>query len=518
MVTRGHLFVVQADITRLAADAFLVPCDAELSVAGNWRPFLKPGATAQAADHWFTPEGVSEENEFRYLPDTSPLPTQGPDDVVGLRVLVDTVTAETIPDMVRDSLAAVRFAAGKAERRGGRALPLIAMPILGVGQGRFPGRRAEVIRELITQLQDFVSKNPIDVALVLLRTADFAAAQWARSQIPHRDLSGWPSLDGAQCDLADRLGERAARGELSIFAGAGVSQPVGFPDWRGLLLELGRRTDPDWVLPPHPNYPQIAEDLKLADLNETVAQRFRTRKHALGHALLADLRTPALVTTNYDPCLENAAAAIHVEPGLRVLARQVAVGSHPWLLKLHGDAARPDTIVLTTSQYERLTTELKALRGVVESLMLTSHLLFVGFGFADDDFLAMSHAVRQVRSLADGPDADSPVGTAIELRARPAEARAKYSELEYQPLAPEGVTIPEAARLLEIVLDRLAWRCQISGDVRASFLLHPDYQEDGRSADIELREALHTVGEVAERHPESAGYRAVMDLLRLLGG
>jgi len=80
------------------------------------------------------------------------------------------------------------------------------------------------------------------------------------------------------------------------------------------------------------------------------------------------------------------------------------------------------------------------------------------------------------------------------------------------------VSIPEAARLLEILLDRLAWRCQISGDVRASFLLHPDYQEDGRAADIELRKALRTVSEVAERHPDSAGYRAVMDLLRSLGG
>lgn len=518
MLMNGHLFVVQADITRLAADAFLIPCDEDLNVAGSWRPFLESGTDAEAADNWFTPRDVIEEDGFRYLPDTTPHQPQGPDDVVGLRVLVDTVTAKTIPDMVRGSLAAVRFAAGKAERRGGRALPLIAMPILGVGQGNYPVQRTEVIRELITQLQDFVSNNPIDVALSLLETADFAAAQWARGQIPHPDLSGWPSLSDAQRDLADRLGEKAARGELSIFAGAGVSQPVGFPDWRGLLLELGQRTDPNWDLPPNPNYPQIADDLGITDLNAAVAQRFRTRKHALGHAFLADLRTPALVTTNYDPCLENAAAVIHVDPELRVLARQVAVGSHPWLLKLHGDAARPDTIVLTTSQYERLTTDLKALHGVVESLMLTSHLLFVGFGFADDDFLAMSHAVRQVRSLADGPDADSPVGTAIELRARPADSRPKYTELEYQHLAPDEVSIPEAARLLEILLDRLAWRCQITGDVRASFLLHPDYQEDGRAADIELRKALHMVSEVAQRHPDSAGYRAVMDLLRSLGG
>ena len=58
MADRGHLFVVQADLTRLAADAFLIPCDSELNVSGTWRPFVEPGAPAQAKEDWFRPEGV----------------------------------------------------------------------------------------------------------------------------------------------------------------------------------------------------------------------------------------------------------------------------------------------------------------------------------------------------------------------------------------------------------------------------------------------------------------------------
>ncbi|QGF22619.1 SIR2 family protein [Raineyella fluvialis] len=34
-----------------------------------------------------------------------------------------------------------------------------------------------------------------------------------------------------------------------------------------------------------------------------------------------------------------------------MLAREFAIGSHPWLLKLHGDVAHPATIVLTTEKY-----------------------------------------------------------------------------------------------------------------------------------------------------------------------
>ncbi|NCD17557.1 MAG: hypothetical protein EOL91_09675 [Actinobacteria bacterium] len=51
MPHHGHLFVVQADITRLAADAFLIPSDKDLNVAGNWRPFLESGSDAEAADN-----------------------------------------------------------------------------------------------------------------------------------------------------------------------------------------------------------------------------------------------------------------------------------------------------------------------------------------------------------------------------------------------------------------------------------------------------------------------------------
>jgi hypothetical protein len=119
--------------------------------------------------------------------------------------------------------------------------------------------------------------------------------------------------------------------------------------------------------------------------------------------------------------------------------------------------------------------------------MLTSHLLFVGFGFADADFLAMSGAVQRVRSLAQEDTANAKVGTAIELRE---STKRRYAELDYQHLSPADSNVAEAARLLEILLDRLAWRAQITGDIRASFLLDPDYQQGANPNDEELRQKL----------------------------
>lgn len=94
------------------------------------------------------------------------------------------------------------------------------------------------------------------------------------------------------------------------------------------------------------------------------------------------------------------------------LGRGLAVDGHPWLLKPHDDIEAPDTIVLTRDQYTRLEKDHHALRGLVQSLMLTSHLLFVGFGFADDDFLRMSEAVAKVRKLATRLDRASAQGVA----------------------------------------------------------------------------------------------------------
>lgn len=512
MADRGHLFVVQADLTRLAADAFLIPCDSDLNVSGTWRPFVEPGAPAQTKEDWFRPQGVHLDDGVAVLSDPTPKDAT-PDQVVGLRVLVDTVGVADLHAMVKRSLEAVRRAAATAVVHGGRELPLVAMPILGVGQGKFPGRRAEAVRELVTQLLAFVATHPIDVALTLQRTADFAAAQWERHRLT-RELGTdcWPELTPEQLTLADNLGVKAAQGELSVFAGAGVSRPVGLPSWSRLLQDLSpNRT---LTFTQDTDYPQVAQDLGRPDLNDEVAKRLTTRKHALGHALLLDLRTPSLVTTNYDPCLENAADVIHQDPSLRVIARQLAVGGGPWLLKLHGDVAHPTTIVLTRSQYQALAQDLPALRGVVQTLMLTSHLLFVGFGFADDDFLAMSDAVQKVRALATDLPEDAHAGTAIELCRTDRQQR--YSELDYHQLRTDD-DLTKAARQLEILLDRVAWQSQIAGRGRASYLLDRDYQQDATDADRVLAEALSSLRANEPEWSDSAGARAVRELMDELG-
>ena len=92
-------------------------------------------------------------------------------------------------------------------------------------------------RELVSRLNQFVATHPVDVALVTRRRSDYAAAQWAREPREAEKVEFWPVLSHDLVKLADELGEKAARGDLSLFVGAGASTPLGFPSWKTLLAE-----------------------------------------------------------------------------------------------------------------------------------------------------------------------------------------------------------------------------------------------------------------------------------------
>ncbi|HQE32098.1 MAG TPA: hypothetical protein PLG38_08800, partial [Propionibacteriaceae bacterium] len=74
-----------------------------------------------------------------------------------------------------------------------------------------------------------------------------------------------------------------------------------------------------------------------------------------------------------------------------------------------------------------------------------------------------------------------------------------------------------AARLLEILLDRLAWRCQVSGEGRAAYLLDPEYERDATGDDMGMRTALLHLAAAAEQFRGSSAVKDVQRLLVRLG-
>ena len=73
-----------------------------------------------------------------------------------------------------------------------------------------------------------------------------------------------------------------------------------------------------------------------------------------------------------------------------------------WLLKLHGSVDRPEDIVITRQDYLRYDDRRSALAGILQALLATREMLFVGFSLKDENFDRVADSVRKALPNAGG--------------------------------------------------------------------------------------------------------------------
>jgi SIR2-like protein len=508
----GHVFVVGADLTRLSCDDVLVPTDRSLRVAGTWGALLPaellsgpPGNDEQGVC-----VGLSWSGDERVLE----VPGRG----ARRTWLVDTVDdgGAGLPwllDGAREALAAVARRQ-VAEPVHGRARRLVGLPALGTGWGGAAGQRGALLQQLLPVLREAAEEHGFDVALVLRRPSDLAAAQRVR----RADDGGWGLPDHLR-ELAEDLGEKARRGQLAVFIGAGVSAAAGLPTWEELVAELSARSGLDddlreglTRLPPQDSAALLARELGREQLEAFVKERFGPAPYALAHALVANLPVQEFVTTNYDPLVELAARDMGRR--LQVLPFEEAEPGAPWLLKLHGDAAHPESIVLTREEYLQFGDSRAALAGVLHSLLLTRHVLFVGTSMLDDDLIRIAHQVRSVLQVQGGsPSSGRRNGTVLALREDPARARLWERDVATVAMGSSDTAPADAARRLEVVLDLIG--CLSTPPT--GYLLDPAYRGLLDEEEQRLSAALGRMAEALPDVTDSLAAQEVAALLRRLG-
>ena len=166
-----------------------------------------------------------------------------------------------------------------------------------------------------------------------------------------------------------------------------------------------------------------------------------------------------IITTNYDDLFELAAG----REAVSVLPHAPRQGVRRWVLKMHGCVTHPPDIVLTREDYLRYEQRRVALAGMVQAMLLTRHMLFVGFSLNDENFHKVADAVR--RALDPGARKRPCFGSVLKLEREPFVEELWRDELRFVPIGDElpaeessenrRKLLGQRGRKLEIFLDHV---------------------------------------------------------------
>lgn len=506
----GHVFVVKADLTALECDAWLCPTDDDFHVtAGFGRSVDKPEGGFLAGYRWI-PDELAKVFE---QPVNSPLivlgrvgraPARNPEEV-----------SEFIDVLLPVIDEFVELAIQHCEEPEGRPLR-IALPLIGTGEGGLRGAKGDVVRPLLAHLTKITSDHHIDLILCTVNALTWSAVQSARQDDEWR-------LTSEEHRLAADLAAEAQAGRLVFFIGAGVSRDAGLPSWQDLLAALHgediseeeesslNNLDPR----DHATLIELAVGGRVQLLARLAREIGRYERFGLTHSLLASIGAEQAVTTNYDNLYERACTrpGHGLDEDLTVLPYGRVAENRPWLLKLHGSLDqldREDHIVLTRSDYMSLARDRSALFGIVQALLVTKHLLFVGYSLSDEDFHQL---VDEIRIAIGSSGTKHVLGTVLTTSKWPL-ARLWDDLLRVEQIGPTS-DLPN--RHLQIFLDRVAHLAT----PHDSHLLDESFaglldSEEARIASS-LAGVQHVVEEVLRKHPDHKTAKTVRHALEQFG-
>ena len=419
----GHVFVAIADIRYLSCDAWIMPFAGytlySCSMHNYWMEavFHKLGepkplrwelkARLDKAIHYLD----SSENIGKIsIPDTGDL-LDSIAQILFLKVLRMNQVCDpllVLCNMIRDLLTLV-IDAWKKENKpklNRRDKYLIAVPVFGTGGAGFGGAIGSVAHAILDCLLE-ISKldSEFDYVLCTIDTEAFVAAQNYRLNNFDKFFGSMPHLTNPdKMSTIVKLAELAAEGKLALFIGAGVSVGAGMPSWGGLLEELAKEcaidvSTPFWISSDYLSKADIIEKKLKAqgkNIGDWIASRMNLPFFSIQHALLASLKSKTVVTTNYDICFESSVKALERE--VSVIPHRVVQHSKVNLLKMHGCVTVPKHIVLTRKHYIRYMERNAALAGIVQTALLTSHLLFIGFSLDDENFHKIMDSVKKSKA------------------------------------------------------------------------------------------------------------------------
>lgn len=189
----------------------------------------------------------------------------------------------------------------------------------------------------------------------------------------------------------------------AIFAGAGLSRPAGYVDWKELLREVAEDVqldiDQESDLIALAQY-HVNEFQGRGKLNQILIEEFTksvTTSH--NHKILSQLPIDTYWTTNYDQLIESNLDAVGKKVDKKITPQNLSYsvpGSDATVYKMHGDSTLPHEAVLTKDDYEGYDQKRQLFSTALRGDLVSKTFLFIGFSFDDPN---LSQILSRIRIL-----------------------------------------------------------------------------------------------------------------------
>jgi hypothetical protein len=185
----------------------------------------------------------------------------------------------------------------------------------------------------------------------------------------------------------------------AVFAGAGLSIPAGFVNWKDLLRniakEIGLDVDKEDDLVSVAQFHVNERAGGRHKINQALIHEFSTENHEL----LASVPIRTFWTTNYDSLIEDSLKACGKRPDIKSTVPNLATTvprRDAVIYKMHGDAAHPDEAVVTKDDYESYETRRHVFSTALQGDLVSKTFLFIGFSFNDPN---LNYILGRIRFL-----------------------------------------------------------------------------------------------------------------------
>jgi hypothetical protein len=199
-------------------------------------------------------------------------------------------------------------------------------------------------------------------------------------------------------------GQALKDNNAAIFAGAGLSKPCGFVDWKGLMREiaasLGLDVDQETDLIAIAQY-HINERLgNRSIINQTIKNNFAENVALTeNHHILACLPISSYWTTNYDNLIEKAIKEEGKIPDEKKMSDNLLITEpkrDTIVYKMHGDVSQSNDVVISKDDYETYEMKKGAYSIVLQSELLSKIFLFIGFSFDDPNLIFILSRIKNL--------------------------------------------------------------------------------------------------------------------------